>query len=126
ISLGVDIESHFLDLDHLVELYGAVVDRRTLATLLDEATEETKQDSLERLYTTWFLQNRQDMGKVGKKITELNKMYESNVQRYRYSKKVVGVLSGKLQRVLKKQATPIAGTNAVANQTLKRYYRAQS
>src|SRR3546814_14853013 len=84
--------------------------------MLDEATQECEADSIERLLTTWFLQNKQDIGKVGSKVTELTALYRRNVVRYRYSKKVAGVLSAKLQKALKNNTPVVAATESVRSE----------
>src|SRR3546814_11112142 len=92
------MESHFLDIKQLNELCGGAISEPALSAMLDEATQECEADSIERLLTTWFLQNKQDIGKAGSKVTELTALSRRNVVRYRYSTKVAGVLSDNLQK----------------------------
>lgn len=96
---GVDIESHYLDANHLSELNGIAVDQ--MATLLQEATTTTRDVSIEK-----YVNGRTDLEKkkgtfgklnVGLLATEAPKMVDAAPERYRYAKAVLKELRRKHQ-----------------------------
>jgi hypothetical protein len=91
LTLGVDIESHFLDAKHLAELNGE--SEAEMQTLLNEATQATHDVSIEK-----YVNGRTDVEKkngtfgklnVGQLATEAPKQINSNPARFRYSKIVM-------------------------------------
>ncbi len=91
LTLGVDIESHFLHANHLAELNGkteAEMDR-----LLRRATEECRESSIEK-----YVNGRTDIAKkagtfgalnLGQMATRAPQLVDDNAERYRHAKTVL-------------------------------------
>jgi hypothetical protein len=97
ITTGTDIESYYLNAEHIHFLYG-VLPVTDIDRLISTATTTAEQDSLERLrkqkyrklYDTALALNDQDIPAA----------YFSDVARYRYGKRTLGFLKSALQSEL--------------------------
>lgn len=100
---GYDVESYFINAQHISALYPDV-SVEIAQQLIDEATDETRTKSLDKLFAriefsrTEF-EERKELIKFSYSncIDELTNLYEGNKERYRYGKTTLGVLIGKLQ-----------------------------
>lgn len=109
---GVDIESHFLSVQHLKEIFPTISENQ-IESYLDHATEAAVGDSIGRLYDEKLAKGKPQNNAYGKVIAELQKLYENDKVRYRYGKKVAGVLISNLQRHLKKQVDLFQASKAL-------------
>lgn len=96
---GVDVESHFLAVDHLAKIFSEI-DKVTLQGYLSDATDKAESDSLGRFYD-YRLKTRPANNAYGRAVQEIESSYNENKERYRYGKKVAGHLVSKIQRTLK-------------------------
>ena len=101
---GYDIESYFINADHINELYPDF-NKEDIERLISESTNETKEKSLNKLYNKieLFRKEAEEKGEIRKfsypkAIEKLKLEYESNPSKYRYGKTVLGVLIGKLEK----------------------------
>ncbi|WP_024953018.1 ATP-dependent nuclease [Cobetia crustatorum] len=94
---GVDVESHYLDVNHLVGLYPEI-SHEDMVMFIQEATDECREASIDRLINYDLSQTKPRSNAYSNRIRELNLMYDENVNRYRYGKRVLGVLQSKIQR----------------------------
>ena len=100
---GYDVESYFINPEHIHELYPNFL-LENIEQLINDATEETKQKSLDKLYNK-IEQYRKEFELNGelirfsypKAINNLTELYNQNPSRYRYGKTVLGKLISKLQ-----------------------------
>ena len=97
---GVDAESHFLTPEHL-QATGIQIEASELNALIDEATLDTRTDSLNRLIDHVMRTIKPENGAYAKLLRSLEVDYENNPTHYRYGKKVLGSLESKLQKLLK-------------------------
>ncbi|QZA76470.1 ATP-binding protein [Deefgea tanakiae] len=93
---GVDVEGEFICPKHINYLYPRVdIDKASL--FIEEATDEAEDDSLGRLIDHHFkLINAKSDGAYGK-MKEIEGRYLNDKVRYRYGKKVIGLLKSKVQ-----------------------------
>lgn len=102
LTSGTDIESHFLNIDHIASLVPEV-DRAVAEQLIDEATTESRALSVERCINHWHNEAQRARNKggpdvnVGRISAEANDAYNGDPTRYRYGKRVRGVVVSKLQ-----------------------------
>lgn len=104
-TIGTDIESHFLNADHLLTI-AADVNREAAERILEEATEESRAKSVERCINHWHAQavrNRNKGGaepNAGRIAAEANQAYDDDPIRFRYGKRVRGLVASKLQALV--------------------------
>jgi len=98
-----DIESYFINAEHINALYPNF-DIPKIEELINDATDETKEKSLNKLYNKIevFRKEAETKGEAykfnySKTISMLQEEYENNPKRYRYGKTVLGLLIAKLQ-----------------------------
>ena len=124
---GYDLESEFINADHIHSLYNSISPAR-VTELIDEATDEKKETSLKKLRETHMAVETSKQLKAGvspkdfkwsEMIKKVDSMYEANPVRYRYGKKVLGVLKAKLQHELGQNIEPIQETEFVIRPELK-------
>ena len=96
---GVDIESHYLDAEHIAHLNS--LDANTVQTMLEEATTATKDTSIEK-----YVNGRTDIIKKAGKYRELNPgqlateaptQVDASPDRYRHAKTVLKEVRRKFQ-----------------------------
>lgn len=101
---GYDLESYFINAEHIFSLYpNFTIDN--INSLIDEATIETKEKSMDKLYNKieqrrYEYDQRKELYKFSHSgaIKEMNDLYDNNTERYRYGKTVLGVLISKLSK----------------------------
>ena len=105
---GYDVESYFINAEHIHKLYSDVSIEK-IQKLIDEATDESRETSLNKLYgriehSRAESVERNDLINFSYPdcIKELTELYENNKDRYRYGKKTLGILKNKLERGYKK------------------------
>ncbi|WP_438711027.1 ATP-dependent nuclease [Aquimarina muelleri] len=99
-----DLEAYFINSEHINQLYPNF-EISQIETYIDESTEETKEKSIDKLYCK-IEQYRKEYEKKGevykfshsKYIKVIQDLYNSNPNRYRYGKTVLGVLVSKLSK----------------------------
>lgn len=101
---GYDAESYFINKEHINALYPEF-ELEQIERMIDEATQETEEKSLEKLYGRLELYRKgyEKKGEVykynaAKYIKKIENLYNSNKEKYRYSKTVLGYLISKLQQ----------------------------
>jgi hypothetical protein len=106
ITVGTDIESHFLNYDHLATI-GQPLDAAQIAQLVDEATQATQEMSVTRLINSRVKaaqrkRNREggDEPNYGQIAAAAQADYAANVPRYRFGKTVLGRVIGLLQQAV--------------------------
>jgi hypothetical protein len=105
LTSGTDVESHFLSADHILTI-APDIDRETAERVLREATEESRSNSVERCINHWLAEAQRSRNKggpepnAGKISADANKAYDENPTRFRYGKRVRGVVAAKLQVIL--------------------------
>lgn len=93
---GVDVESHFISPEHINALYPQITIPDANQIIAD-ATQEVRDLSIKRLVNRFFEMNR-GVQDVFTKNQELAELYESDVRRYRYGKKVLKAINAKIQK----------------------------
>jgi energy-coupling factor transporter ATP-binding protein EcfA2 len=101
VTKGVDVESHFLSVEHLSSIEKDL-DKADIEAFLESATNETEKKSVDRLIDHTLQKKKPENNGYAKLMHEIQESYKSDKIRYRYGKKVVGVFSGKAQKKLKK------------------------
>lgn len=105
---GYDLESEFINAKHIHNLYNSISIER-INELIDESTKEVEVKSINKLRETYMsVKTKQNLSqgispkdfKWQDMIEEVEKMYFSNIQRFRYGKTVLGVLVSKIQQEL--------------------------
>lgn len=97
-TVGTDIESCFINSEHILELYDQLTPEQ-IEQAINESTLETKQDSLKRLINHYMKTEKPQNGDFYGQAKKLEDLYEHNPERYRYGKKVLSRLSGKIQNL---------------------------
>lgn len=114
---GVDLEGQYICPLHINELYPDIsVEDATI--LIEQATEASTDISIDRLIDQTLKTCKPENQAYAKKIRELNTLYQSNTSRYRYGKKVSGVLKSKLQKELKQNIDIFRPTSHIINEDL--------
>ncbi|MTK53067.1 AAA family ATPase [Paludibacter sp.] len=107
---GVDIESEFINAHHINALYNNISIEKA-EELIELATKDVERDSVDRL-----LKKKGQQKKFGIEIID---MYNSDIKRYRYSKKVLSRLKGYIQNEIKTNPNLISQSDFIQNSTLK-------
>lgn len=107
---GVDIESNFIDSEHIHNLY-PVLGVEDINNLINEATNETERDSIDRILKRYALKKESGI--------RLFDMYNNNKERYRYGKKVYSRLKGKIQTLIGENPNLLRETEFIINENLK-------
>lgn len=109
VTKGVDIESEYINSQHIHFLYPGL-EKAKIDELIKEATKVSKRDSVDRL-----LKKKGEKKELGIKILDL---YDNNVERYRYGKKVLGVLKGLIQKEIKSNPDLLGYSEFIKNPIL--------
>ena len=107
---GVDIESEFINAEHINFLYNTISLEKA-SELIEKATNETKEKSIDKLLKKKALKKES-----GYKFI---KLYEENVERYRYGKKVFGVLNSLIQHEIGENCDLLKHSEFIESETLK-------
>lgn len=97
VTRGVDVEGQFVNAAHVTALYPAISIRDAEA-MIEQATQEAEEDSVNRLIDQYFKNEKPVNQAYARKFWELRQQYLGNRERYRYGKKVFGLLKSKIQR----------------------------
>lgn len=101
VTRGVDMEGQYINPSHINSLYPSISISEAEEIIM-KSTDETQEDSISRLVDQYFKNEKPEQQAYAKKFRELHQEYEGNKARYRYGKKVFGILKGKLQKKLKR------------------------
>ena len=123
---GTDAESHFLNADHFSDIESKF-DSKNLAQIIDQATNDTKDQSI-----TAFINSRASIDgarlrkenkqvNVGELAIECGKLYDADKLRYRHGKKVMRRVRHLVQNGLKLNPDPFKKSHHIADPTLKNY-----
>jgi len=121
VTTGTDIESHFINIDYLDDVFSKKYDddieikKDDIAKYIDEATNECKDDSLSKFFNEYFKKPKKNTYKENQ---ELLKKYENNTERYRYGKGVLKRIKSKIQKHLKRTPNMIQKSQYIINQEL--------
>ncbi|RZT91041.1 AAA15 family ATPase/GTPase [Advenella incenata] len=105
LTTGTDVESHFLNSDHIVSLVPEV-DRAVVEQIINDATAATRVKSIERCINYRNNEAQKDRNKGGPGVdpgsiaTQAFESYDANPVRYRYGKQVRGMVASQLQEHL--------------------------
>tara|TARA_R110000772_G_scaffold41479_1_gene96224 strand:+ start:15426 stop:17207 length:1782 start_codon:yes stop_codon:yes gene_type:complete len=99
---GVDVESLYINPDHILELHPELT-KAYIEEVIEKSTDECKELSVDRLIDH-VMSNEPppEKGAYSKRIKELHQQYDDDKERFRYGKRVLGKVSSKIQRKLKK------------------------
>lgn len=117
-TTGVDCESHFLSLEHLKSLNLELSDEE-LETAITEATKDARQDSIDRFINHRFGAKKPMKSDYAGALREICDSYDSNTVRYRYGKKVFGLLANRLQKATKQNVRLEVISPALQNRHLQ-------
>lgn len=118
---GVDLEGQFISAPHINQLYSEI-SINEINELIQESTNESKNDSIDRLIDQTFKSGKPENEAYAKKIRELTVQYNSNTVRYRYGKKVMGLLKSKLQARLGRNIDILKPTPHIINEELVKIF----
>jgi hypothetical protein len=99
---GTDIESHFLDAQHIKKIY-TDIDTVTIEALISEATENTKEKSIKNYINAKTKTALKEQYAGGEKVDsgqiaiQCLSYYENDKKRFRHGKQVFKFLRNKLQ-----------------------------
>lgn len=96
-TAGVDVESHFVNREHIKLLTDQLTDEE-IDALINAATPETRQDSIDRFIDHVLGTGRPPQNGYAAEIQRINAEYDKSPVRYRYGKKVLGLLKAKLHK----------------------------
>ena len=119
ITTGTDVESHFLNIDHIASLVPEV-DRVVAEQIINEATAESRAISVERCINHWNNEALRDRNKggpevnVGRISADANAAYDGEPIRYRYGKRVRGLVASKLQARLGRNVDIVQASPALS------------
>lgn len=116
ITPHVDIESQYLNSEHINSLYPSI-DIETAKDMLDLSTNEAETDSLDRLINYSF-KKKPCNGDYAGEIKSLKERYSQNKARYRYGKKVCGLVRSKIQQSIGENAELYRLSEFVADERL--------
>ncbi|ELB2253940.1 AAA family ATPase [Vibrio parahaemolyticus] len=101
VTSGVDIESSYVCPYHINQIYPELQIEK-IEALIEEATRESEEDSIGRLVEHSFKTEAYSKDGNWKRFKALEAKYHENPSRYRYGKKVAGLLRALLQKELRK------------------------
>ena len=118
VTTGVDIESIYLQPSHILDLYPAL-SQEEIEKIISKATDECRGQSVDRLIDhTMSNEASPKNGAYSKRIKELNNLYDENIERYRYGKKVLGRVSSKIQRKIKENPELVSESEYIQSKLL--------
>jgi AAA ATPase domain/AAA domain, putative AbiEii toxin, Type IV TA system len=115
---GVDVESFYINAEHILELHPELT-LDYIEEVIERSTDECQELSLDRLIDQ-VMSNEPppEKGAYSKRIKQLQQQYEDNKERFRYGKKVLGKVSSKIQRKLKKNPEIIRESDHIYSEQL--------
>lgn len=117
VTNGVDIESHFLNKKHLLELFSEI-DEQTIEDIIEEATAESRQKSIDKAIDHFFKINKPKDYAYAKTMHQIADLYDSDVNRYRYGKTVLGLVKNKIANKLKRHVDLFVPSAHLRNEKL--------
>jgi len=120
---GTDIESIFINVKHIKHIYNELLVEE-IENFIDEATKESKEDSFDKFYS-WKAKNNIDDAKEGRAASlykEVKKEFEENIEKYRFGKKVLGLLTSKLQKRIKRNPVLIVETPEIIIEEIRKFF----
>ncbi len=118
-TTGTDIESHFLSVEHVLNIYPSA-DPGIVEAAINDATDEAKDDSIDRFIDHVLQRQRPIEGGYAAEIARIRAQYDAQPSRYRYGKKVFGLLKSKLHKAGYKSAKLESESIALQVPMLKR------
>lgn len=121
---GTDVESIFLSVEHVLAV-APDISAEVAQRLLDEATADSRPVSVERCINHWLTEAQRARNKggaepnAGRIAADANAAYDQNPLRYRYGKRVMGLLTAKLQQALGRNVALSQSTLALNLQPLR-------
>lgn len=120
VTNGVDVENHFISVAHIKEI-APLLDESEISEMIDAATNESQEDSISKAVDHYFSQNKPENGAYAKKFREITEAYAANVVRYRYGKKVAGLLRAKIQKRTKENIQIFVESEAIKTGFLTKF-----
>jgi predicted ATPase len=119
VTEGVDVESHFLSVEHLASI-NKNLSAEEIEQFLTEATDEVKQKSVDRLIDHTLKITKPENNGFAKLMHQIQQSYENDKVRYRYGKKVLTSFSMKAQKKLKQNFNAIQPSSALRTDFLQK------
>jgi len=125
ITKGTDIESYFLNPEHINQL-NPLISLERIRELITSSTNESKEKSIEKFINSRHEIERQKSYKnrqngnvnVGEIANQARRDYEANPERYRHGKTVVGLLKSKFQEETGNNITIFTATDRIIDPQL--------
>jgi len=117
VTKGVDLEGEYICPNHINAIYPEISVEQA-EELISDATNKTENDSIDRLIDQTFKSGKPEQQAYAKQFRKLNKIYEENIERYRYGKKVSGELSSQLQKIRKTNSDIFIPSDFIKNEYL--------
>lgn len=120
ITNGVDIESLFVNKQHICHLYPQISDIK-VDQIIKQSIEEAREDSIARMIDSELEKygNKKPSGKENLKILrDVENKYAISPERYFYGKKVLGLVSSKLQKEFKSNVDLVKASPFLQNAEL--------
>lgn len=121
VTKGVDLESEYICPRHINAIYPSISIEQA-QELISSATDKVKEPSLSRLMDQYFKLNKPAESAYYKQIKKLEQMYNENIERYRYGKKVLGELKSMIQSVIKENPDIFIETDFIKNEQLVKLF----
>lgn len=118
-TIGTDVESHYVNSTHIHTLHPSLSIEQ-INQIISDATAETQQASIKRLVNHYMPIEKPRNGNYYDKFEELNTKYISNPERYRYGKKVLSRVSGKVQPLIGQNPNLIQYTDHIKHDPIIR------
>lgn len=120
---GVDVESSYVCPYHINQLYPSL-EIEDIEALIEKATNDSEDDSIGRLVEDSYKTKKFEKDGNWKRFKRLQALYHENKPRYRYGKKVAGVLSSLLQKELRKNPSIYQATEFLKTPELTKIFDA--
>ena len=117
VTKGVDLEGEYICPKHINAVY-PIISVEKAGELIESATEKVKADSIDRLIDQDLKTNKPEQLAYAKQIRKLCEQYESDVERYRYGKKVTGELKAQIQKIIKCNPDLFVESEFIKNEAL--------
>ncbi|MFE6074841.1 AAA family ATPase [Paenibacillus sp. NPDC057886] len=124
ITDGTDVESHFLNSDHINCVY-PVITKEQANAILDDATKEVESKTLEKFINS---RTKLEIAKVGPSninpgriSADVNLLYTNDMCRYRHGKKVLGCVKSKLAPIIGQKVDLFVPSPYLMIETLKQF-----
>lgn len=121
VTKGVDLENEFICPLHINSLYPEISVERA-KELIDQSSLLARDDSVSRLVDHTFKTEKPQNNGFYKKSKELESLFDEDTARYRYGKKVMGHLKGKIQAEIGENADLLRHSNFIVNQQIEDFF----